>query len=145
VSESCRLWTGPNAYSRALTDQSEQLIKAWYSAGEIDRLEYRHAMTNMFLSCCQSLLTTSHSNVPPELTAIVRTSPGLGMAVSSDSFAESNVTICDGLRVLRPLAADAKGRNSEAYFDCLRHLMVRKRDGTPTALMHDRTNRGFAR
>jgi len=62
-----------------------------------------------------------------------------------DSFAESNVTICDGLRVLRPLAADAKGRNSEAYFDCLRHLMVRKRDGTPTALMHDRTNRGFAR
>jgi hypothetical protein len=73
----------PGAYSSALTCQSEALIKAWYSAGEIDRLEYRQLITKMFLSCCQSLLTTSHSKVPPELTVIVRISPGFGMTLSS--------------------------------------------------------------
>jgi len=74
---------GPTAYSRGLTCQSEAPTKAWYSAGEIDRLEYRQLITNMFLSCCQSLRTTSHSKVPPELTVIVRTSPGFGIACSS--------------------------------------------------------------
>ena len=74
------------AYSRGLTCQSEAPTKAWYSAGEIDRLEYRHAITNMFLSCCQSLRTTSHSKVPPELTVIVRISPGFGMDFSSTSL-----------------------------------------------------------
>jgi hypothetical protein len=81
-----RLWTGPGAYSRALICQSEAPIKAWYSAGVIDRLEYRQLITNMFLSCCQSLLITSHSKVPPELTVIVRISPGFGMALSSTSL-----------------------------------------------------------
>src|SRR5262245_64872525 len=71
------------AYSRGLTCQSEAPTKAWYSAGEIDRLEYRQLITNMFLSCCQSLRTTSHSKVPPELTVIIRISPGFGMAFIS--------------------------------------------------------------
>ena len=39
-----------------------------------------------------------------------------------DPFAESNVTVCDGFRGLLPLAANAEGRNPEAYLDCLRHL-----------------------
>src|SRR4030095_3108325 len=70
---------------RARMDQSDEFISAWYSAGDTDLFEYRHATTNMFLSWCQSLRTTSHSNVSPELMAIVSTTPGLGMD-SSSSF-----------------------------------------------------------
>ena len=58
-------------------------MRAWYSAGETDRFEYRQAMTNMFLVWCQSLRTTSQSNVSPELIAIVNTTPGLGIDSSS--------------------------------------------------------------
>jgi len=71
------------SYINALTCQSEAFIRAWYSAGETDLFEYRQAMTNMFLLWCQLLLTTSHSNVSPELIAIVSTTPGLGMDSSS--------------------------------------------------------------
>lgn len=38
------------AYNRGRACQSEESIKAWYSADEIDRLEYWHAMTNVFFS-----------------------------------------------------------------------------------------------
>ena len=37
-------------YKRALTCQSDASMRAWYSASEMERLEYRHAVTNMFLS-----------------------------------------------------------------------------------------------
>src|SRR5688572_18193054 len=40
-------------------------------------------MTNMFLSWCQSLLTTSHSKVSPELIVIFSTVLGLGMVSTS--------------------------------------------------------------
>ena len=70
-------------YRRVLAFQSEEAMKASYSAGEIDRLEYRQAITNMSVSCCQSLRTTSQSKMPPELTDIVRISPGFGIASSS--------------------------------------------------------------
>jgi hypothetical protein len=39
-----------SVYKRALTCQSDAFIRAWYSASEMERLEYRHAVTNMFLS-----------------------------------------------------------------------------------------------
>src|SRR5688572_13447584 len=45
----------------------------------MERLEYRHAITKQFFSWCQSLLTTLHANVPPELIDMSRTSPTLGM------------------------------------------------------------------
>jgi hypothetical protein len=51
-----------------------------------------------------------------------------------DLFAESNVIVCDGFLGLRPFTADAEGRNPETYLDCLRHLIVRRRDGTPRFL-----------
>jgi len=44
-----------------------------------------------------------------------------------DLFAESNVTVCDGFLSLRPLTADAEGRNPEAYLDCLRHFDVQEK------------------
>jgi hypothetical protein len=74
----------------------------------------------MFLSCCQSLLTTSHSKVAPELTSLSERRRALD-GLELDLFAESNVTIGDGFRLLLPLAADAEGRNPETYLDCLRH------------------------
>src|SRR6188474_378263 len=49
----------------------------------MERLEYRHAVTNMFLPSCQSLLTTSHWNDPSEPIIIVSTSPGFGTRSSS--------------------------------------------------------------
>src|SRR6187200_2029765 len=44
----------------------------------MDLLAYRQATTNLFLSSCQSLLTTSHSKGSPEPTGNVRIVPGFG-------------------------------------------------------------------
>jgi hypothetical protein len=62
--------------------QSDESTKAWYSRADIERFEYRHAITNAFFSSRQSLLTTSHSNVSPELTTMFSTSPAFGMVWS---------------------------------------------------------------
>src|SRR4249920_2561919 len=67
-----------SVYKSGLTCQSEASISARYSDSEMERLEYRHAVTNMFLSSCQSLLTTSHWNDASEPIIIVSTSPGFG-------------------------------------------------------------------
>ena len=50
---------------------------------EIERFEYRHAVTNMFLSSCQLIATTSHWNDASEPIVIVSRSPDFGTRSSS--------------------------------------------------------------
>jgi hypothetical protein len=64
----------------------------------------------------------------------------LGDGLKRDLFAESDVTVRDRFQGLLPLAADAQRRNSEAYFDCLGHL-IDKENGTPAAFLYYPANR----
>ena len=78
-----RLSNARQVYKRALSCQSDALSRAWYSASEIERFEYRHAVTNMFLSSCQLLPTTSHWKDASEPIVIVSRSPAFGTRSSS--------------------------------------------------------------